>query len=577
MRAANEDRWAISTDHASKRAGLYIIADGVGGHMAGGVAAELAIRTILDAFEAENLQDVSVDELVRKLRDWIALAQNAILTAQKQKADYAIMGTTVVMALLFDAKLVIANVGDSRCYLLRNAVLQQLSVDHSWLAQKLRTGEISEADAKTNLNRNILARAIGSPENATPDISIYDWQEGDRLLLCSDGLWAMLQEQQIANALAKGTPDQVAEVLLNAALAAGGDDNITGLVIGDVPNSPTRQQKATSVSDIRPDGGNVMTHRGAAELKPRVPGRTATQRLIYFVGAFVLLCFSLSVAILGGNWLRSGDGNIIERLFGGNPFIAPILGTPSDTQKNPTVVVIPGGNWAQISPVPTTPAPLVLPTLTQTPDKPTATVTVMPSLPISVTARPVLNVVTTVTPTQNLTATSTPIVAILATITPLGGGTPRPSGAAASVGPSPTTTPRPTAATSTATTSPASVPINALAGARLCQAGAVLDGSCFRTATFSREFSVQDNEIYLYWQAPLPKGTNLRVQWLKNGRQLGTTDSCTLSDTPCKNFDITANYVRLRIKDVQGDKLGSYGYKVFIDDRLVSEGDFVIR
>ncbi|MCW1968829.1 MAG: protein phosphatase 2C domain-containing protein [Anaerolineae bacterium] len=575
MRAANEDRWAISVEHVSKKAGLYIVADGVGGHMAGGVAAELAIRTILDAFEAENLGSVSVDDLVRSVRGWVAFAQNAVLTAQKQKADYAIMGTTVVMAVLFNSKLVVANVGDSRCYLLRNSVLQQLSVDHSWLAEKLRTGEISEKDAKTNLNRNILARAIGSPDNATPDISVYDWQEGDRLLLCSDGLWAMLQEQHIANMLSKGTPEQAAENLLNASLAAGGDDNITGLVIGDVLNLPTRQQKAASVSEVKPDGGNVTMGNGEVAIKHNIPRRSATQRLIYFVGAFVLLCFSLSVAVLGGNWLRSGDGNIIERLFGSNPFIAPILGTPSDSQKNPTVVVIPGGNWAQISPVPTTPAPLVLPTLTQTPDKPTATIT--PALPISGTIRPVFSLVTTVTPTQNLTGTSTPIVAILATITPLGGGTPRPSGSAASVGPLPSITPRSAAVTSTATPAAPASPADALSGARLCQASTVLDGSCFRAATFSREFSVQDNEIYLYWQVPLSKGTNLRVQWLKSGRQLGATDSCTLGDTPCKNFDITANYVRLRIRDVQGDKFGSYGYKVFIEERLVTEGEFVIR
>lgn len=105
----------------------------------------------------------------------------------------------------------------------------------------------------------------------------------------------------------------------------------------------------------------------------------------------------------------------------------------------------------------------------------------------------------------------------------------------------------------------------------------MLDGSCFTNNVFTREFNVQDNEVYLYWQSPLPKGTLLKVQWLRNGRQLGTIDSCVLDDIPCKNFDTTANYVRLRIKDIQGDKPGAYGYKIYLSDRLVIEGDFVIR
>jgi len=569
VRAVNEDRWAISTDHAAQKGGLYVVADGVGGHMAGGVAAELAIHTIVDAFEAidNTAQAHEIDGLVQQLTNWIALAQNAIVTAQKQKSEYAIMGTTVVVAILFKSKLIVANVGDSRCYLLHHSVLQQLSVDHSWVAEQLRNGVISAKEAKSSLNRNILARALGSPDNATPDISIYDWHDGDRILLCSDGLWGMLKEQQIATLLPKGNPDQAAEALLNAALVAGGEDNITVMVVGDLPNLSTHQQTATLVSENKPDSGNISSVNAHPRKSITHGLNKAPQRLIYFIGTFILLCFSLSAALWGGNFIKNvGEGGILGQIFGANPFIAPILGTPSELAKNGTVVVIPGDNWAKISPIPTTPLPLILPTLTQTPDKPTATATVTPTLATRIsTPAPVAT--STLTLTTNTTTTATPIVAILATITPSGGATPRPTL---------TSTP-PVAATplSSPTVSAASSQI--LAGARLCQASAVLDGSCFKNSTLTREFTIQDNEVYLYWQSPLPKGTLLKVQWLRNGKQLGTIDSCVLDDIPCKNFDTTANYVRLRIKDIQGDKPGIYGYKIYLSDRLVIEGDFVIR
>ncbi len=569
VRTVNEDRWAISTDHAAQKGGLYVVADGVGGHMAGGVAAELAIRTIVDAFEANDntSQAHEIDGLVQQLTNWIALAQNAIVAAQKQKGEYAIMGTTVVTAILFQSKLIVANVGDSRCYLLHDSVLQQLSVDHSWVAEQLRNGGISDKEAKSSLNRNILARALGSPDNATPDISIYDWHDGDRILLCSDGLWGMLKEQQIATLLPKGNPDQAAEALLNAALVAGGEDNITVMVVGDLPNLSTREQTATSVSENKPNSGNISSVNAHPRKSITHSLNKAPQRLIYFIGTFILLCFSLSAALWGGNFIKNvGEGSILGQIFGTNPFIAPILGTPSELAKNGTVVVIPGDNWAKISPIPTTPLPLILPTLTQTPDKPSATATVTPTLAMRISI-PAPVATSTLTLTANTTTTATPIVAILATITPSGGATPRPTL---------TSTPQ-VAATplSSPTVSAASSQI--LAGARLCQASAVLDGSCFKNSTLTREFAVQDNEVYLYWQSPLPKGTLLKVQWLRNGKQLGTIDSCVLDDIPCKNFDTTANYARLRIKDIQGDKPGIYGYKIYLSDRLVIEGDFVIR
>jgi protein phosphatase len=569
VRAVNEDRWAISTDHAAQKGGLYVVADGVGGHMAGGVAAELALRTIVDAFEAidNTSQAHEIDGLVQQLTNWIALAQNAIVTAQKQKSEYAIMGTTVVVAILFKSKLIVANVGDSRCYLLHHSVLQQLSVDHSWVAEQLRNGVISAKEAKSSLNRNILARALGSPDNATPDISIHDWHDGDRILLCSDGLWGMLKEQQIAILLPKGNPDQAAEALLNAALVAGGEDNITVMVVGDLPDLSTHQQTATSMSENNLDSGN----RSSISAHPRksiTHGLSkAPKRLIYFISTFILLCFSLSAALWGGNFIKNvGEGGILGQIFGTNLFIAPILGTPSELAKNSTVVVIPGDNWAKISPVPTTPLPLTLPTLTQTPDKPTATATVTPTLATRINT-PVPVATSTLTLTTNITTTATPIVAILATITPSGGGTPRPAL---------TSTPQ-VAATSLSSPTVSAASSQILAGARLCQASAVLDGSCFKNSSLTREFTIQDNEVYLYWQSPLPKGTLLKVQWLRNGKQLGTIDICVLDDIPCKNFDTTANYVRLRIKDIQGDKLGIYGYKIYLSDRLVIEGDFVIR
>jgi len=223
-RQSNEDRYAIVPD-----LGLYLVADGMGGHKAGQVASHLAAEGSIRAIEA--LQGASVS-LAERLRHAVACANREIFTAAQAKPELSGMGTTFVGMLFGGDRLALAHVGDSRAYLLRQGRLRGLTDDHSIVGELLRRHEISEADAAQHPHRHVLTRALGIRPRTEPDLAEMTPQEGDVFIMCSDGLTGFVDDEEIAEHL-MSEPDleAAAAALVDTANRAGGQDNITVLLV----------------------------------------------------------------------------------------------------------------------------------------------------------------------------------------------------------------------------------------------------------------------------------------------------------------------------------------------------------
>ncbi len=241
----NEDFFGIfrteSTDIKLFEDGaLLIVADGLGGHIAGDVASKLAVSLIKDILKQEPWQENKNDE-VKDLRDEGPLP---LLRDAFQKANESIyktnkdlvkgsrpMGTTALAAIIIPGKIYIANVGDSRAYHIRNGEILEYTEDHSWIDEQVKQGLMSRSEAEKDTRKHVVTRCIGT--HADIEIDVYRWHpvSGDILLLCTDGLTNMVSDEQILEIIRKGgTAGEIAQKLVNLANENGGKDNITAIV-----------------------------------------------------------------------------------------------------------------------------------------------------------------------------------------------------------------------------------------------------------------------------------------------------------------------------------------------------------
>ena len=208
----------------AKRGALFLVSDGLGGHNNGEVASQLAIRTISDSY----YQDTN-DDIAQSLREAIQKANTAIHQAGNG------MGTTCVAVVLLGDTAYVANVGDSRAYLIRNGQLKQISRDHSVVAEELRAGLITQEQARNHPQRNMITRCLGTDEAVEVDTFSEPVQEGDLLLLCTDGLTALISDDEIQRIVAQSAPQQSVSHLIERANEEGGPDNITAIVVQVAP------------------------------------------------------------------------------------------------------------------------------------------------------------------------------------------------------------------------------------------------------------------------------------------------------------------------------------------------------
>ncbi len=220
---------------------LFAVADGMGGHEAGEVASEIAINTITEL--APTCADA--DALARA----VVAANLNVIKAPAKGIGREGMGTTLTAAILEGERLIIAQVGDSRAYLLHQGKLQQLTRDHSLMADMIEAGQLTEAEARVHPNRSVITRAIGSDPHMQPDIYELNVETGDRILLCSDGICTMIEDPQIESIMAHThSAQECADKLVAAALQAGGYDNATAVVIDVEGFREVRQRKAARKS-----------------------------------------------------------------------------------------------------------------------------------------------------------------------------------------------------------------------------------------------------------------------------------------------------------------------------------------
>ncbi|MGB0384250.1 MAG: Stp1/IreP family PP2C-type Ser/Thr phosphatase [Ardenticatenaceae bacterium] len=215
---------------------LYVVADGMGGAAGGEVASQIAVQRTLQRYYKDKDLDVP-----RSLNRAIQSANWQIHQQSNREPAYHGMGTTIVAAVVHDDILTLANVGDSRAYLLRNGRLQQISTDHTLVQEHVRAGVLTPEQAAIHPRRNTLSRNLGFAPQARPDIVSKKLQKGDILLLCSDGLWGEVSDKEMAKLLREHTPEDAAQELIDLANENGGRDNIS-LIALRVEELPTGTQ-----------------------------------------------------------------------------------------------------------------------------------------------------------------------------------------------------------------------------------------------------------------------------------------------------------------------------------------------
>ncbi|MEG1291009.1 MAG: Stp1/IreP family PP2C-type Ser/Thr phosphatase [Lachnospiraceae bacterium] len=225
-REMNQDYVYVSESPVGNLPNLCILADGMGGHNAGDYASRYTVETIV-----KSVQNSTETAPVTIIKNAVQKANEAILEKAKTDIDLEGMGTTVVIATVIDNVLHVANVGDSRLYMIEDT-LEQITKDHSFVQEMVRRGEINSKEARVHPDKNIITRAVGGGREVEVDFFEVELKEGNRVLLCSDGLTDMIEDEEIFRILkeTENTPEGI-DILVKTANENGGNDNITIVVM----------------------------------------------------------------------------------------------------------------------------------------------------------------------------------------------------------------------------------------------------------------------------------------------------------------------------------------------------------
>jgi serine/threonine protein phosphatase PrpC len=277
VRDGNEDGFINQAD----RLGLVAVADGMGGHRAG----EVASATALEALRAAVANGES-------LRDAIEGANDAVLEKSESDLELHGMGTTLTAGMLgSDGHLVVGHVGDSRAYLVRGGELTQITTDHSLVEEMVRDGVLTPEQAEVHPQRSTITRALGIDPRVEVDEYPIELHPGDRILLCSDGLTTMVRPDQIAGILTREPdPKRAAQLLVDAANAAGGEDNITAVIIEAVEDPDDEVATPAGADDDTSDAPPVKPRRRR--------GRTFFRVLVWVLPVLLVL----AMAFLAVGW-----------------------------------------------------------------------------------------------------------------------------------------------------------------------------------------------------------------------------------------------------------------------------------
>lgn len=223
-RESNQDSYLVN-----ENLGLFVVADGMGGHSGGEVASSLAVQTLEVELKSMKSMEIPVRELVQKIYEKASI--RIFDKAAIESPELIGMGTTMVSCYIADNRVYIGNVGDSRCYLFDQENLWQLTEDHSLINEQIRTGLLKPEQAANFTGRNVITRSVGYERIVQPDVIDREIKAGETYLLCSDGLSGLVPDNKILDCFKTKSLNEVALALVNLALAHGGDDNVTVLVL----------------------------------------------------------------------------------------------------------------------------------------------------------------------------------------------------------------------------------------------------------------------------------------------------------------------------------------------------------
>ncbi len=227
LRNSNQDSVFCDENPVGRFPNLFLVADGMGGHKAGDLASKLCIEEVVSRIRISEARTP-----VNAFEQAIAAANQKVFQSAQEDSEFAGMGTTLVGAMVEDDTVYIVNIGDSRLYYMRD-YLEQITVDHSLVEEMVQSGEIQKEEMRTHPNKNIITRAIGTDDTVRPDCFELKVQEGDVLLLCSDGLTNMIDDVEIEKILKRHKEDMklAGENLVQQANEAGGKDNISVILV----------------------------------------------------------------------------------------------------------------------------------------------------------------------------------------------------------------------------------------------------------------------------------------------------------------------------------------------------------
>ena len=233
-RSGNEDSYCalVGPNSPPGTDSLLAVADGMGGHQSGEVASALAIQELVSRLSSDGVGDATLPSAGRHdaLMQRVVQEANAEVNRAATRPETRGMGTTLTSALLVGTDLFVAHVGDSRAYLLRKGKLRQITQDHSWVAEEVSRGALTPEQARDHPRKNVLTRALGIAASVQVDTMRVELEEGDVLLLCSDGLNSLVTDDEIGSALSKNDPQEACGSLVELANSHGGHDNITVVI-----------------------------------------------------------------------------------------------------------------------------------------------------------------------------------------------------------------------------------------------------------------------------------------------------------------------------------------------------------
>lgn len=226
-RSMNQDNLFFSDEPVGTLPNLYIVADGMGGHKAGDYASSYAVFRFVEFVKrCEDTNPITV------MKKGIQTVNEGIRTASQEREELSGMGTTFVCAVIVENRLYVSNIGDSRLYILDKDNIRQITLDHSLVEELIRTGQLNPLKVRNHPEKNIITRALGVNEEAVPDFFELELHMDERILMCSDGLSNMVEDDELLNIIMEAEkPKAAVERLIDRANYYGGKDNIAALVV----------------------------------------------------------------------------------------------------------------------------------------------------------------------------------------------------------------------------------------------------------------------------------------------------------------------------------------------------------